>query len=165
MRFSPVALALAGFAVACAPASEPPADAPEFTAEDEAAIRGMWDVWGEAWVNEDVDALVSLVTPDYVEARATALVGPDALGEMIQNTNADYTSIETTVERVEGDGDLAWAWVSGTNRYMRRQQGDHRVQNWNSVWILKRGSDGEWRFAGTGWGAAARPDSTAAGAG
>ena len=162
MKLSSVALALTVLGVACAPAAEAPPAAPDFTAADEAAIRSLFDVWADAWVDGDVEALVGLVTPDYVEARATAPVGPDALREIIVGSNADYTAIETTVERIEGDGDLAWVWLSGTNRYMRREQGDRRIQVQNSIWVLKRGADGEWRMAASGWGTAARADTTTA---
>ena len=72
-----------------------------------------------------------------------------------------YTSINSTVMRLEGVGDLAYAWTTFEGRY-NRADGAPWAQNGNSLWVLKKNADGRWQFVASGFRAASRPDSTGA---
>ena len=152
-RFALVASALLA-ASGCA-ATDDSASSPPFTAEDEAAIRTLISEWEAAWNAGDLPAVVALVTDDYFEARATAVQGRDDVLALYEGFPITYTSVETTVERIEGDGGLAIAWVSFDNE-LTTQEGVERVQTGNTLWALRRDDQGEWRFAAAGFSAVTR---------
>jgi uncharacterized protein (TIGR02246 family) len=140
MRIVGWALALAVGVFACAPAADEPA---VFTAEDESAIRSLIEQWGDTWVAGDPQATVGLFTEDYVEARPTALVGRQAVLDSYQGWTGSYTEVISTVRRVEGVGNLAYAFTEFQNRYTL-EDGTRRIQTGTGLWVLKRDSEGQW---------------------
>ena len=129
--------------------------APSFTAEDEAAIRALISAWEAAWNAGDLPGVVALVTDDYFEARANAVQGRDAVLSLYEGFTVTYTYVETTVERIEGEGGLAFAWVSFDNE-LTTAEGVERVQTGNTLWALRRNDQGQWRFAAAGFSATTR---------
>ena len=152
------ALALVVFvaAVSCAPYEEP-GTTQSFSAEDEAAIRGLISSWEAAWDAGDLAGVFALVTDDYFEARSTAVEGREAVIALYEGFTLTYTSVETTVRRIEGDGRIAFAWVSFENE-LTTQEGVDRLQSGNTLWALRKDADGEWRFAAAGFGATTRDE-------
>jgi uncharacterized protein (TIGR02246 family) len=150
------ALLAAAGVIACSPSSDAPG---VLTAEDEAAIRSVIEEWGNTWVAGDPQATVALFTDDYVEARPTAVVGRQAALDSYEGFTGSYTQVRSTVRRVEGVGNLAYAWVAFESRYTQ-EDGSRRVQTGNGLWVLKEDSEGRWRFAASGWQSISGPDST-----
>jgi uncharacterized protein (TIGR02246 family) len=152
------ALYLTVAVIGCAPAPDAP-DA--LTAEDEAAIRTLISDWDASWTDGDPLTTAPLYADDYVETRVTAVVGRDAAQEMISGfwENFAYSDVSSTVMRVEGRGDLAYAWTEIENRYTTGD-GERRIQRGNVLSVLRKDASGDWRFAAAGWQAASSPDTT-----
>lgn len=148
-----VALALMVSACAEVPVAEEPAG---LSAEDEAAIRALVEQWDRNVV-EDFSNNADLFTDDYVEMRSTGVEGKEAARELYAGFGSDWSESVTTVRELEGRGDLAYMWVSFTGRYANAD-GERRLQNGNSLWVLRKGTDGQWRFSRSGFGASSRPD-------
>jgi uncharacterized protein (TIGR02246 family) len=155
MRVIGWALALTAGVLACA-ASDDATTA--LSAADEAAIRSLIDEWGNAWVAGDPGAVVALYTDDFVEARPTAVVGRQAILDSYQGFTSSYTEVIPTVRHVEGVGNLAYAFIEFQNRYTR-EDGSRRIQIGTGLWVLKKDSEGRWRFAASGWQSSSGPDS------
>jgi uncharacterized protein (TIGR02246 family) len=152
------ALCLTVAVVGCAPAPDAP-DA--LTAEDEAAIRSLISDWDASWTDGDPTTTAPLYADDYVEMRATAVVGREAAQEMISGfwESITYSDVSSTVMRLQGLGDLAYAWTEIDNRYTT-EDGERRIQRGNVLWVLKKDASGHWRFAAGGFQAASSPDTT-----
>ena len=144
-----VLAALVVFTAGCAATGEVE-PAPTFTDADEAAIRELISQWEAAWTAGDLPGVLDLTTDDYFEARANAVEGRDAVLALYETFTITYTSVDATVQRIEGDGDLAFAWMSFENG-LTTAEGVERVQTGNTLWALRRGADGAWRFAGAGF--------------
>ncbi|UCC25833.1 MAG: SgcJ/EcaC family oxidoreductase [Gemmatimonadales bacterium] len=143
----------------CAPAPEAP-DAPAaLTPEDEAAIRALIGQWDASWSDGDPTTTAPLYADDYVEMRVNAVVGREAAQEMISGFWDDYTysDVTSTVMRIDGQGDLAYAWTEINNHYTAAD-GEPRIQRGNVLWVVKREDSGQWRFAAGGFQAASAPD-------
>jgi len=151
-------LFLLTIAVGCARAAPPPP--PPFTPDDEAAIRALVAEWSRLIVADDIDAAYALMTDDYVEARATPIVGPEQARALFRGFGIVYRSIDETVRRVEGVGGLAWVWTEFDARYTA--DGGGRRQHGNSVRVVRKLPDGRWRFAASAFQASSVPDSIGA---
>jgi uncharacterized protein (TIGR02246 family) len=113
------------------------------------AIDRLYEAWKEAFRRRDVDAVLVLLTADYVLwAPEAPPLGREAVRRMLEVAFATH-NIEPAFEREDRfvDGDLAveCGWdvqtatlISGGTPQSRRQ----RV-----FLVLRRGQDGEWRFA------------------
>jgi uncharacterized protein (TIGR02246 family) len=147
---APLSFLLIALAACAQPEAAPPAAAqPEFTAADEAAIRALVAEWDRTWLAGDVDAIVALYSDTYLEMRPDIVQGREAARARIEAITANYTSLSTTVERLEGQGDLAWIWTSFHHTFDR--DGASYDQMGNGLWVAKKGADGEWRFEAAGW--------------
>jgi uncharacterized protein (TIGR02246 family) len=155
------ALCLAVATIGCAPAPAT-TDAPAaLTAEDEAAIRSLISEWDASWTDGDPTTTAPLYADDYVEMRAAAVVGREAAQEMISGfwDNYTYSDVSSTVMRLEGSGDLAYAWTEMDNRYTTGE-GERRIQRGNVLWALTKDASGDWRVTAAGFQAASSPDTT-----
>ena len=112
-------------------------------------INKLYDTWRDAYKRKDVDAVLRLLTDDYVLfAPGTAPVTADKLRPLLEGALAKY-DVVSDFEREEQivSGDLAFerGWdvqtvrVRGTDETTTRRQ---RV-----FLILRLGTDGVWRFA------------------
>ena len=149
-------------AAGCSQSSEPVDSPAAFTSADESAIRALIGEWDTAWAANDHARVLTLLTEDYVEAVANAVVGKEAALQSYQGFTQRYTATTSTVRRLEGRGDLAYAWTEFNARYTR-EDGERRLQSGNVLWVLKKDQDGQWRFAASAFQAASQADSTAAG--
>ena len=146
MNQSIIGLLLVG-AACSAPAVE---QSRELTAADETAIRTLIDAFTRNIVERGFVSNVELLTDDYIEMRADAIEGIEDARERWGNVSNTYTAATGQIRRLEGAGNLAYAWVEFTQKWVS-DAGVPRVQTGNTLWILRRGQDGQWRFAGSGW--------------
>lgn len=151
---------LAAMSLACSTEADAPTSPQPFTAADDAAIRSLIAEWDRAWAAGDYEAVVAMYTEDYVEILANAVEGPEGALARYQNFTITYSETSSEVRRLEGRGDLAYAWVSFGGRFMNAD-GERRVQSGNSLWVLKRDAEGEWRFAATAFGSTSQADTSA----
>lgn len=115
----------------------------------DAGIDRLYAAWRDAYTRKDVDAVLGLLTPDYV------LIAPGApelsvaqLRPLLEAAFAKY-DVASEFEREEQivSGDLAFerGWDVQT---IRVPGNDEPVKRRQRVFlILRRGSDGVWRFA------------------
>ena len=144
--------------------SSPPqsVDSPAgLTAEDETAIRSILDGFDRAFAANDMTAAVTDYADDYVEMRSAAIVGREAAQEVYEAFTITFTATSSTVMRLEGVGNLAYAWTTFENRY-DGADGAPRAQSGNTLWVLKKNPEGRWQVVASGFQAASRPDTTGA---
>jgi len=117
---------------------------------DDQAIEALHDRWIRAVQDADIDALILLLTPDYVlwSPGSPPVVGPEAVRLLFEAT-FEVCDIEPSFELEERiiSGDLAVerGWDVQTIR-----PGDGsapRTRRQRAFLVLRRGDDGEWRFA------------------
>lgn len=153
MRGLALALALPVFAFGCAPAgtSAPAA----LSAEDEQSIRAVVDEWARAFEESDPEGMVATYTEDYVETRPTPVEGREAALALYQSMSLRFSSVEFDVRRIEGSGDLAYAWMPFENRFTT-EDGRERIQTGTQISVFRRDAEGTWRFQATGWQSSTR---------
>jgi uncharacterized protein (TIGR02246 family) len=142
-----IVMLIAIVSAGCAPA--PAAGPAGLAPADETAIRAIIADWDRAWSMNDASAAVAHYADDYVEMRATAVVGRDAARAVYEGFAVTYTSSTSTVKRLEGVGHLAYVWADYNARFTN-SAGAARQQRGNLLWVLKKDDAGAWRIAASG---------------
>jgi uncharacterized protein (TIGR02246 family) len=119
------------------------------TCEPDPRINDLYAAWADAFQRQDVDAILDLLTPDYVLwASGAPPIGPDGLRPMLNAAFSAYqiTSIFEKEERLVS-GDLAFdrGWDVQTLR--ARAGGEIQSHRQRVFLLLRRSADGTWRFA------------------
>jgi len=113
------------------------------------AIDALYAAWADAFRRRDVDAVLRLVTDDYVLLRPGApQTTVDAIRPALAGAFAAF-DIDIAFEREERvvSGDLAFEQGWDVQTLRPRTDGETRTQRQHVAVLLKRGSDGVWRFA------------------
>jgi ketosteroid isomerase-like protein len=115
----------------------------------ESGIDDLYAEWSEAFRRRDVDAVVELLTPDYVLwAPGSAELDAESLRPRLKAAFAvyDITSIFECVERlVAGDVSVDRGW--DVQQLRPHSGGEVLVHRQRVMLVLRRSSDGKWRFA------------------
>ena len=117
--------------------------------QSEAGIDELYAAWSDAFRRQDVDAIVDLMTPDYVLCAPGA---PELDAEALRpRLKAAFTTYEITsafecIERLLA-GDLAVDRGWDVQRLRPRTGGDEMFNRQRVMLVLRRGSDGNWLFA------------------
>lgn len=119
------------------------------TAEAHADIDALYVAWADAFRRKDLDAVMRLLTPDYVLLRPGA---PAMAAEAIRPALvAAFASCDIAMafEREERivSGDLAFEQGWDVQTLRPHGGGDERTQRQHVAVLLRRGADGAWRFA------------------
>lgn len=112
-------------------------------------IDGLYAAWADAFRRGDVDAVLDLLTPDYVLwAPGAAPVGREALRPALERAFAAY-EVEPRFEREDLLEDHGLALDCGWDvQHVRpRAGGDPQVRRQRVFVALRLGADGRWRFA------------------
>ena len=119
------------------------------TNKADSRIDALYLAWGDAFRRQDVNAILDLLTPDYV------LWAPDAppmtresLAPRLAATLGAY-EVTPSFEREERlvTGDLAFERGWDVQQIRPRAGGAMKTHRQRVFLILRRGSDGKWRFA------------------
>jgi uncharacterized protein (TIGR02246 family) len=115
----------------------------------DSAIDALYDDWRLAFRRKDVDAILDLLTPDYVLwAPGAAPLDAEALRPRLAAVFQAY-EIDISFERehrlVSGDLAVEHGWDVQVVRPLDGSPG--RTQRQRVCVALQRGSDGRWRFA------------------
>jgi uncharacterized protein (TIGR02246 family) len=116
--------------------------------DQDAEIDALYDAWRRAFRERDVDALLALVTEDYVLwAPGQPPIGVEALRPQLIAAFAAY-DIEPAFERderlVSGDLAVELGWDVQT---VRPRDGGAAHTRRQRVFLALRRTDGRWRFA------------------
>jgi uncharacterized protein (TIGR02246 family) len=112
-------------------------------------IDKLYAAWREAMMRRDLEAVLDLLTPDYVLwTPGAAPLGRDALRPALIAALDKY-DVEPTFERDEQIvvGDLAFERGWDVQEARPRAGGQPRVQRQRVFLILRRDAKGVWRFA------------------
>jgi ketosteroid isomerase-like protein len=118
-------------------------------ANADAGIDALYDAWREAFRRRSVAAILELITPDYVLWPAGALpMTHDALKPALAAALHAY-DVVPSFEREERivSGDLAFERGWDVQQVRPRGGGDMTTRRQRVFLVLRRGSDGRWRFA------------------
>ena len=112
-------------------------------------IEALYSAWREAIRRSDVDAVMNLLTPDYVLWSPGA--PPMSREDLAPRLRAALDAYEITpsFEREEQivSGDLAFERGWDVQDARSRTGGESRSQRSRVFLVLRRGEDGQWRFA------------------
>lgn len=117
--------------------------------QPEPGIDDLYAAWSEAFRRQDIDAIVELMTPDYVLcAPGAPELDAEALRPRLKAAFATFeiTSTFECIERLLA-GDLAVDRGWDVQRLRSRTGGDEMLNRQRVMLVLRRGSDGNWRFA------------------
>ena len=124
------------------------------TAQEEAdiqAINRIIELWDEVWAAGDVDAILALVTDDYIgmESNRPAIVGKEAFRESQQSFFDEYSvqDPKSVSEESRLAGDWAYGRGSWSGTYIPKAGGDpiHVTIKW--MGISERQADGSWKIS------------------
>jgi len=113
------------------------------------AIEALYAAWRDAIHRQDVDGVFSLLEPDYLLCPSGAPpLTIEALRPRLAAALAAY-EIEPSFEREEQIVSGDWAFERGwdVQAVKPRAGGPGHVQRQRVFLILRRGTDGRWRFA------------------
>lgn len=116
----------------------------------EAAILRLHTRWRDAIVREDVESALELLTEDYVlwPAGASPVVGRDSVRALFDAALARYhiqPSFESEERIVSGNLAVDRGWDVQT--IQPREGGESQTQRQRVFLVLRRGVDGQWRYA------------------
>jgi ketosteroid isomerase-like protein len=112
-------------------------------------IDELYQAWGEAFQSKNVDAILGLLTPDYVLWPAgAAAMSRDSLFPRLVATLKSY-DITPSFEREERliVGDFAFERGWDIQQVRSRTGGEVMTHRQRVFLVLRRGDDGRWRFA------------------
>jgi len=145
------------FAVTACTTGSPAA---RFTAADQQAIRALDSVFVAAWLRDDTTAVMNTLAPDAVlmPAGQGVLATPAAIRAFWWPSDGSQTRILTfqrTIDELNGEGDMAWMRRSDslTFTYAKGGTTSSLVSRSMSLAVLRRQTDGAWRFSRVMWGA------------
>jgi ketosteroid isomerase-like protein len=112
-------------------------------------IDDLYRAWSDAFRRQDVDAIVALLTPDYVLwAPGAPPLNADGLRPRLAAAFAVYEIIPTfECEERLVSGDLAFDRGWDTQKLRPRSGGEFQPHRQRVFLLLQRCSDGVWRFA------------------
>jgi ketosteroid isomerase-like protein len=112
-------------------------------------IDQLYDAWGQAFERKNTEAILDLLTPDYVLWPAGApAMNRDSLAPRLTAAFSAY-DITPSFEREERlvSGDLAFERGWDIQQVRSRTGSDIKIQRQRVFLVLQRGADGRWRFA------------------
>ena len=138
-------LAFALASTACQPAAQ---EAAGLSEEDMAAIKSISPTWAQSWLDCNIEAAAALYAEDAVRIEADegpALEGREAIRASLDEGFCDIL-VDFTIDnvRVEGQGDLAYAW--DTFVVTAVVGGDTITAEGNWLGVVRRQPDGSWKI-------------------
>lgn len=119
------------------------------SSETDSEIDELYEAWGDAFRRRDVQAILDLLTSDYIlwPAGGSSMTR-DSLKPRLVATLSAY-EVTPSFEREERlvAGDLAFERGWDVQQIRPRNGGETKTQRQRVFLILQRGSDGQWRFA------------------
>lgn len=148
MKARSMLLAALAFTFAGTSCQPPPQEAAPLSDEDISAIKSISLTWAQSMLDCDLDAAAALYAEDAVRIEADegpALQGRGAIRASLSEEFCDIL-IDFTVQnmRVEGHGDLAYAWDTFTITAL--VEGDTITANGNWLGVVRRQADGSWKI-------------------
>jgi uncharacterized protein (TIGR02246 family) len=119
-------------------------------ADETRAIRHTHAEWMRAERQRDLHTILCAVTDDVVllRPRASPLLGRQAVEDMYRTLFAHYDMNRVaTVRELRIEGDLAWLWSDEDVSLTPAAVGPVIHMAGNSLSILRRTTDGPWRWA------------------
>ena len=117
--------------------------------EADSGIDALYVAWGDAFRRQDINAILDLLTPDYVlwAPDAPPMTRESLAPRLAAAFSAHY--VKPSFEREEQlvSGDLAFERGWDVQEIRPRAGGDARTYRQRVFLLLKCGQDGKWRFA------------------
>ena len=117
--------------------------------ESDSEIDKLYEAWADAFHRQDLRAILDLLTSDYVLWPAGAQpMTRDSVESRLVATLSAY-EVTPSFEREERlvTGDLAFERGWDIQQIRLRAGGEMKTHRQRVFLILRRGSDGKWRFA------------------
>ena len=142
-----VLLAALAFALASTACQAPAQEAGPLSEEDVAAIKNLSPTWAQSWLDCNIEAAAAIYAEDAVRIEADegpALEGREAIRASLDEGFCDIL-VDFTIDnvRVEGQGDLAYAW--DTFVVTAVVGGDTITAEGNWLGVVRRQPGGLWK--------------------
>lgn len=119
-------------------------------ADDDLAIRTLFERWYSAMEDGNVAELLSLVAPDVIVKApgSPPILGVDALEEALTAFLEGHSeTVDYEIAEIEVSGQLAFARISESARILSRSGSKVSCVNGMHLSILRRKPDGQWMLA------------------
>jgi ketosteroid isomerase-like protein len=134
---------------------------PDFTPDDEAAVRALEEAYRIGWLSNDSAAVMATLAPDAVlmPAGVPPLIGDSAIRLYWWPSDGSVTVIEgyeIEVEEVEGSGDMAFLRGRGSLAFTYQDaEGEisHLTSRAVHPSVAQRADDGTWWITRRSWSA------------
>jgi uncharacterized protein (TIGR02246 family) len=117
---------------------------------EKAAIRSVWAELDKTVLAGDQEAMLDVFSDQVIEIfdDNTTNVGKTNMRERTASffTNGHFSTCESEVTVVEGNGQTAIVWVENTQVFINEESGNETIYNFNWPAIMKKNSDGEWQI-------------------
>ena len=120
-----------------------------FKNSGDSEIDQLYEAWGHAFQSKNTEAILDLLTPDYVLWPAGApAMNRDSLAPRLAATLNAY-DVTPSFEREERlvSGDFAFERGWDIQQIRPRSGGETKTHRQRVFLVLHRGADGRWRFA------------------
>lgn len=138
----------------CVPAPEPVGEEAPGTDADVDAINAAYDQSLATQKEGDVDAWLALFTEDvvFMPPNQIVVVGKEAVRAVVQPFLEQFT-LEESISLDELEVSSDWAFARGTRQFRvtPKAGGDTLEQSVKFIHILRRQSDGTWKFSRWIW--------------
>jgi len=117
--------------------------------EADSGIDALYVEWRDAFVRQDINAILELLTPDYVlwTPGAPPMTRQPLAPRLAAAFSTHYLLPSFEREEQLVSGDLAFERGWDIQEIRPRAGGDARIHRQRVFLLLKRGRDGKWRFA------------------
>ena len=127
--------------------------------DDDSDVKNAFQKYAADWNNENLEGVFSFIAEDFVQMppNQPSFIGKKAIMADWKQYMAEYTSKwEPTITDLTVSGDLAYLRGPFFETRKSRSSGEVTTQKGNSVWVLRRNSQGEWKLIlelwfGAGW--------------
>jgi uncharacterized protein (TIGR02246 family) len=118
------------------------------TKKTDSEIEQLYEAWAAAFQRKSPEAILELLTPDYVLWPAGApAISRDSLAPRLAAVLNIYVTPSFEREERLVSGDFAFERGWDVQRFRPRVGGEMKTQRQRVFLVLQRGTDGRWRFA------------------
>jgi uncharacterized protein (TIGR02246 family) len=123
--------------------------------EDVSAIRAVWQEWCDAALAGDLDRFARVYSDHAVEVFASGQSNTSRANVAVRArpwfVNGTFTSCANDISLLEGAGGTAFAVAANTQSWVNSQS-QRTTEYVFTLWsMMKKESDGEWRFLVMHW--------------
>lgn len=120
---------------------------------DVEAIKALHDEWIKRELNRETHSVIELCTEDVllIPPTGSPVVGRKALAEWLRPEGSDVISVDSEIRLLRGNETMAYKIAAFSSTSRVASTGEVVTISGSHLWILERGTKGEWLVALLTW--------------